>query len=94
MAQLGQMSIITVTTTTVVTTAIIGMAATLGVGGTLILICALVSKELTSSPEEQKPALAQRLRALSSSLNFCIMPLLFIFALIVITKVIEILSGH
>ena len=94
MAQLGQMSIITVTTTTVVTTAIIGMAATLGVGGTLILICALGSKELTSSTEEQKPALAQRLWALSSSLNFLIIPLLFIFALIVTTKVIEILSGH
>ncbi len=88
------MSIITVTTIIVVTTAITKISATLGVGGTLILICALVSKELTSSTEEQKPALAQRLRALSSSLNFLIIPLLFIFALIVTTKVIEILSGH
>ena len=87
------MSIVTVTTTTVVVaTATMGIAAALGAIGTCILISALIAKELSTSYENHKPTVKERLKSLTVSLNIAIMPMLMIFALIVAVKVIEVLA--
>ena len=89
------MSVVTVTTTTVLlATATVGLGATLGAIGTCILISALIGKELSTSydDEDHKPTTKERLKSLISSLNIAIMPMLMIFTLIVMVKVMEVLS--
>ena len=87
------MSVVTVTTTTVVVaTATLGIAAALGAIGTCILISALIAKELSTSYEDPKPTIKERLKSLTRSLNIAITPMLLIFALIVVVKVMEVLA--
>lgn len=89
------MSIVTVTTTTViVATTSLGLAAALGAIGTCILISALIGKELITSydDDDPKPTIKERLKSLIGSLNIAITPMLMIFALIVTVKVLEVLA--
>ncbi|MEA2033856.1 MAG: hypothetical protein U9N41_09795 [Euryarchaeota archaeon] len=87
------MSVVTVTTTTVVVaTTTLGIAAALGAIGTCILISALIAKELSTSYETPNPPIKERLKSLTSSFNIAIMPMLMIFALIVVVKVMEVLA--
>lgn len=86
------MSVVTVTTTTVVVaTATLGTAAALGALGTCILILALIAKELSTAYESPEPSLKERLKSLIGSFNLAIMPLLIIFTLIVVVKVMDVL---
>jgi hypothetical protein len=88
------MSVVTVTTTTVVVaTTTLGTAVALGAIGTCILISALIAKELSSSYEDPKPTFKERMKSLTRSLNIAITPLLIIFALIVVVKVVEVLAA-
>jgi hypothetical protein len=79
---------VTTTTTTVVattttTTAAISIAASLAIIGTIVLISLLIAKELLSSHKvEQKLFLSDRL-------SIAIVPLLMMFALVVITKIVD-----
>jgi hypothetical protein len=87
------MSVVTVTTTTVVVaTATLGTAAALGAIGTCILISALIAKELSTSYESPEPSLQERLKSLTGSFNIAITPMLLIFALIVVVKVLDVLA--
>jgi hypothetical protein len=81
---------VTTTTTTVVattttTTAAISITASLAIIGTIVLISLLVAKELLSTHK------VERTRFLSDRLSIAIVPLLMMFALIVITKIVDVL---
>jgi hypothetical protein len=81
---------VTTTTTTVVattttTTAAISITASLAIIGTIVLISLLIAKQLLSSHE------AERTQFLSDRLSIAIVPLLMMFALIVITKIVDVL---
>ncbi len=83
----------TVTTTTVTTVASTTMAAGLGLLATLVLIVLLVAKELAgagmhSAGNTSTVALS---RSIDRVLNVAIVPLLVVFSLIVIVKVLEVL---
>ena len=76
----------TVTVTTVTTIAGVGLAASLGVFGVILLIAFLTSKELLTASS------GARQKFLSRSLNISIIPLLISFVVIVGLKVAEILA--
>jgi hypothetical protein len=81
---------VTTTTTTVVattttTTAAISIAGSLAIIGTIVLISLLIAKELLSSHK------VERTLFLSDRLDIAIIPLLLMFALIVITKIMDVL---
>jgi hypothetical protein len=81
---------VTTTTTTVVattttTTAAISIATSLAIIGTIVLISLLIVKQLLSCHE------VERMHFLSDKLNIAILPLLVMFVLIVITKIVDIL---
>jgi len=75
----------TVTTTTVTTVTMVSLAGALGLLAVVFLISLLTTKELVSASEGRKFKLFERL------LDIGISPLLVVFALIVITKVWEVL---
>ena len=81
----------TATTTTVVTTITIQQAVSLGIWATALLIGLLILKELLSAyaaePQRQKTWRARAAQFYAAHLNVAIIPLMFIFALIVTTKV-------
>lgn len=80
-------STVTATTvTTVTTTTVVGLVVALGLAAVLVLIGLLVVKELVGA--SQNP----RARFLATTLNVGISPLLFVFSLIVVTRVLEILG--
>ncbi len=93
----------TTTTTTVIllTTATAGLA--LGIVGTIMLILALIIRELTSAytgytelsrGERVKLVFRkERIKALSSNVLVAIIPLLLIFILVVVTEVSGILNS-
>ena len=78
-------STVTITTTTV-TTASIAMVAVLGIAAVVTLIALLVTKELATATD------GPRFKMLGRHLNVGIIPLLMVFSMIVVTKVVEVLS--
>ena len=76
---------VTTTTTTAVNAVSGELAAILGIIGTILLIFLLIAKELLSSHELDKKYF------FSKNLNIAIMPLLMMFGLIVVTKIMSIL---
>jgi len=82
----------TVTITTVTTIASIAGMVGLGVLAVVFLIILLTTKELVSSAEDPgKKRKNLLLKALSRFLNVAIIPLIIVFALIVVSKVIQVL---
>jgi hypothetical protein len=77
-------STVTTTTTTTVTT-VAGVVATLGLAATIFLIVFLTAKELT--PARGKGTF----RIFGRNLDIAIIPLLLVFTMIVVMKVIEVL---
>ena len=76
----------TVTSTTVTTVTLFGISALLGLAAVLMLITYLAARELlgaTASP---------RLQMLSRRLNVAVAPLLFVFVVIVGSRVADVLS--
>ena len=78
--------ITTVTTTTTTTVVILQQAAVFVAFGVVVLIASLVAKELFSSTEGKR-----RASSLVRSLEIAILPLLFAFAVILATKIWEVL---
>ena len=76
---------VTTTTTTAINAINSELAAILGIIGTITLISLLIAKELISSHEIDKKYF------FSKNLNIAIIPLLMMFGLIVITKIMSIL---
>jgi hypothetical protein len=76
----------TVTTSTVSTITSAALFGTLGVVGVLVLIMLLVQKEMISGSQDV------RVLRLHRALNIAIVPLLVMFALLVVTKVAEVLQ--
>ena len=76
---------VTTTTTTAVTAVSAQLDAFLGLIGTITLILLLIIKELLSSHQIDKRLF------LSKNLNIVISPLLMMFGLIVVTKILSIL---
>ena len=76
----------TVTTSTVSTVTTAALAGSVALVGVLILLSLLVQKELAST------AAAARWRKFSRALNIAIVPLLFAFGLVVVTKIIAALQ--
>lgn len=88
------MSITTITTTTVVAaTNTAETAAAFGAIGTCILILALIVKELCTAYDDRdhKPTLKVRLTSLAGGMNIAIVPMLILFVLCVVEKVMAIL---
>jgi hypothetical protein len=81
----GMITTVTTTTTTVVTTTI-SLAASLALIGTITLILFLIAKMLLSSSTIDSNLF------LSERLNIVIVPLLLMFTLIVVIRVVEILG--
>lgn len=86
----------TATTTTAVVAAItVQQAVALGVFATLLLIGLLVAKELllayAAEERVQSTWKAKAARFYAANLNVAIIPLMFIFAMIVVTKVVSVL---
>lgn len=92
----------TITTTTTTTTATAGgvsQATVCGAIGVVILIVLLIAKELLSSHEDENEVTEEvksevmdiRAKSLATNLSVAIYPLLLNFALIVTTKVLEVL---
>jgi len=84
----------TVTTTTVTTIASTTMAAGLGLLATLALIVLLIAKELAGAQNLQTAGGAGSVSyagALDRILNAAIIPLLIVFTLIVVVKIIQVL---
>jgi hypothetical protein len=73
----------TVTTSTVSTVTLAGSFAIIGI---LVLIALLVQKELTST------GTAKNIKSLRRFLNIGILPLIFVFVAVVISKVVTILK--
>jgi hypothetical protein len=82
-----------ITTTTTATAGGVSQATVYGAIGVVILIVLLIAKELLSSYEDESEGKIMDIRAKSLATNLCITiyPLLFSFALGVITKVLEVL---
>jgi len=76
----------TVTSTTVTTVTLFGISALLGLAAVLMLITYLGAKELLETSS------SQRLRLLSRRLNVAVAPLLLVFAVIVGTRIADVLS--
>jgi hypothetical protein len=70
-------------TTATTATATISIAASLAIIGTIVLISLLIVKELLSYHR------LERTLFLSNRLNIAILPLLMMFVLIVVTKIVE-----
>jgi len=85
----------TVTTTTVTTIASTTMAAGLGLLATLALIFLLIAKELAGAQNVQAAAggtgSVGYAGALDRVLNVAVTPLLIVFSVIVVVKIIEVL---
>lgn len=77
---------ITTITTTTTTVVMLQQAAIIAAFGVIVLIASLVTKELLSSTEG-----GIRVTSLAHRLRIPILPLLFAFALIVITKIWEVI---
>ena len=81
----------TAATATVVTAVTIQQAVSLGIFATALLIGLLIVKELLAAyaaePQRASGWRARAARFYAQNLNLAIVPLLFIFALIVVTKV-------
>ena len=75
-----------VTTTTTAVTIPVGLAASLGLAVTIGLIVSLTMKELLSTDGRA------RLKVFSRNLDVAILPLLMVFAMIVVVEVVAILS--
>ena len=75
----------TVTTSTVSTVTSVALAGSVALVGILVLLALLVQKELASAAQ------GGRYQRLSAALNLGIAPLLFAFALVVLTRVVEVL---
>jgi hypothetical protein len=73
----------TVTTSTVSTVTLAGSFAIIGI---LVLIALLIQKELTST------ATTKNMKSLKRFLNIGILPLIFVFVAVVISKVVTILK--
>lgn len=76
----------TVTSTTVTTVTLFGISALLGLAAVLMLISYLVTRELLEGSSNQ------RLRLLSRRLNVAVVPLLMVFAVIIGSRVADVLS--
>ena len=76
----------TVTTATVITVTTVAIASSLALIGICTLLALLIQKELTSDAEERFA------RAFGRALNIGIVPLLIVFVLIVVIKVVEALK--
>lgn len=76
----------TVTTSTVSTVTTVAIAGSLALIGILVLLALLIQKELATAGE------STRLRVYSRALNIAIVPLLIAFALIVVSRVAEVLN--
>ena len=76
----------TVTSTTVTTVTLFGISALLGLAAVLMLISYLAARELLDASTHQ------RLRTLSRRLNVAVLPLLLVFAVIVGSRVADVLS--
>lgn len=83
----------TVTTTTVTTVASTTLAGGLGLLATLVLIALLITKELAGAGVDAADVTGNvtLARAVDRVLNVGIVPLLLVFAVIVITKVVAVL---
>ena len=77
--------ITTITTVTTVTTVTAAAATALGAVGTVLLICLLIVKELSDAHG------GARSQKLAKNTVLVIIPLLFAFAIIVGSKVVEVL---
>jgi hypothetical protein len=75
----------TVTTSTVSTITTAALAGSVALIGILVLLVLLVQKELSSA------ANGERYKALSKALNIGIVPLLIAFALVVFSRIAEVL---
>jgi glucan phosphoethanolaminetransferase (alkaline phosphatase superfamily) len=74
-----------VATTTTTTAAAISITTSLAIIGTIVLISLLIVKELLSTHD------VERTQFLSDKLSIAIVPLLMMFALIVFTKIVDVL---
>jgi hypothetical protein len=85
----------TTTTTTVVSVVTMNQAISLGVFATALLIGLLVLKELLSAyasePRARSTWKGRLARFYAAHLNVAILPLMFIFGLIVVTKIASVL---
>ena len=76
----------TVTVSSVTTVSALGVSAALGVLAVVALIAFLAAKELLSASP------SSRFKLLGRSLNVGIVPLIMVFGVIAITKIVEVLS--
>jgi len=84
---------ISTVTTTVTTVAMLTSGASLGMLATMLLITLLGTKEvITAEPAETAQSKRISAFSLSKNLNVAILPLLFMFALIVTIKIIEVIA--
>lgn len=91
-------TVTTTTTTTTTTVAAANFATIAGIVAVVALIVFLVAKELLSSTEMtgetsvESTGFAAKARMLAAKTNIAIFSLLFVFAAIVVTKVLEVLD--
>lgn len=76
----------TVTTTTISTVTTLSLAGSLALAAIITLLVLLIQKELTTASRERAA------RALGRVLNIGIVPLLVVFAFIVVVKVVQALK--
>jgi hypothetical protein len=76
----------TVTTTTVTTITALATAGSLAVFGIVLLLVFLAQKELASATENRAA------HTLSRVLNIAIVPMFFVFAFIVVARVVELIQ--
>jgi hypothetical protein len=76
----------TVTTSTVSSITSVALIGTLGAIGVVVLLTLLIQKELISASSDARMLRLQR------TLNIAIWPLIAVFVLIAVSKIIEILS--
>lgn len=88
-------STVTTTTTTVTTVASTTMTAGLGLMATLVLIAALIAKELAGASAQARDAVSAGTVALSRAvdrvLNVAVVPLLLVFGFIVVVRILQVL---